>query len=269
MPKDLAIITGIARYEFKMLWRRRALIVLMLSMALILTAAPLLSSDLDSIANIADVDKDNVDTALSLTVALATWLPMATMLIFILPVVVADTIPLDNQYHVDELLNTTQLTPATYLAGKLLGVWVATLIGLAVIMVIVSATWVMQIGSFDFRMYLEIWMVNAVAVTILNGGLGVLLAVGQPNRRRAVLVVIGLFMMLIFVLSFDLGEAWTLGSPVRMSMMTYFIPTEDTETLVTTVFNREVMLSIAAGFIQLFIIWSIAWGWLKYQQNRA
>jgi hypothetical protein len=269
MPTEIAIITGIARYEFKMLWRRRALVVLMLSMALILVASPLLSSDLDAIANLANVEEDNVDLALSLTVALATWLPMAVMLVFILPVVMADTIPLDRQYHVDELLNTTRITPATYLAGKLLGVWTATLAGLAAIMLIVTAVWVVQVGDFDFDMYLEIWLVNATSITILNGSLGVLLAVGQPNRRRAVLVVIGLFMVLIFVLGFDFGAMWSLGSPVRTPMMTYFIPTEDTSTLVTTVFNRDVLLTIFIGFVQLLAIWLIAWGWLKYQQDHT
>ena len=267
MQNDLTIVMGIARYEFKRHWRRKALIVIMLSLTLIVGLSILLSSDLETLANFSDVEQQNVDKAVSLTVALVTWIPMSVLLIFVLPVAVADTIPLDTQYRVKDILFSTQLTPATYLAGKLMGLWLATLAGLSVVMVIITALWVWQIGTFDFSLYAEIWLINAVSITVLNGSLGVLLAVGQPNRRRAVVVVIGLFMTLTFILNFNFGELWTLGSPVRLPMMTYFIPQADQETLATTVFNREVMLTIAIGFIQLGMIWTIAWGWLKYRES--
>ncbi|MEQ8674278.1 MAG: hypothetical protein RLP44_11085 [Aggregatilineales bacterium] len=260
-------IWGMAKYEFKMHWRRRALLVLTLSMILILVAPIFLSGDLTNLTNVDGVSEENVEKALSLSVAIVTWFPLSSVLIFILPVALADTIPLDKQYNVDELLRTTPLTPAVYLWGKLIGTWLATLSSVFIVMIIATIAWISQVGKFDYVLYAEIWLVNAFSITILNGSLGVLLAVGQPNRRRAIVVVIGLFALLVFVLGFDFGEYWNLASPARMPMLTYFIPIEGQEELITTVFNRQVMLSILMGFVELLIIWLAAWGWLKYQDN--
>lgn len=262
---SLAQLSGMIRYEFKMHWRRRALLVVMLSITLIVLSA-LVFSGFEPLVDDPAFTQDEIDQALSLTVMLVTWLPMSVILIFILPVALADTIPLDRQHGVDELINSTPLTPATYLTGKLLGVWLATLAGLTAVMVIITVAWWVQVGGFDLRLYLEIWLVNALSITVMNGGLGVLLAVAQPNRRRAVIFVIGLFAVIVFVSSLDFGEFWTLANPVRLTMITYFIP-DDSQDMVAniTVFQRDIMMAVAAGLVQLAVLWGLAWGWLRYR----
>lgn len=269
MNMELAQIWGMAKYEFRMHWRRRALLVLTISLILIIVSPILLNGDFTKLVDTEGVAQENIDRALSVTVALVTWVPMSVVLIFVLPVAVADTIPLDKQHNVYELLETTPLTPAVYLWGKLIGLWLAVFAGLAVVMVIVTIAWFSKVTGFDYGLYAEIWFVNVVAITILNGSLGVLLAVGQPNRRRAVVVVIGLFIALMLVLSFNFGELWELGSPIRLPMLTYFIPSENQDELITTVFNRQVMLTIFVGAVELAFVWLAAWGWLKYQQDHA
>lgn len=143
------------------------------------------------------------------------WAPMAITLIFLLPLIAADSIPKDHQSGVTEIIRTTSLTYATYLIGKVLSVWVATFAGLAVIMVLSPLIWLLVFNIMNWENYLQMWLIGISSLVILNSTLAVLIATGQPTRRRAIITAFGVFFVLPFMLGFETHGLAAYLNPVR------------------------------------------------------
>src|SRR5262245_10313066 len=125
---------GLTVYEFRMHWRRRALLIISLALLLMLVVSMLILGDSMRQAN--GIDPELFRRVATATVLFSTWAPFGSSLAVVLPIMVADTIPLDRQYGVGELLDSFPLPYWVYLTGKLLGVWAAVLAGLGAIMVL-------------------------------------------------------------------------------------------------------------------------------------
>jgi hypothetical protein len=249
-------------YEFRMQWRRRSLVVLVIALAVMVVASILLMGNRNNQAL-------QARDAITFTVVFATWAPAGIALAFILPVLLADAIPLDNQYGVSELLNSLPLPQPIYLIGKVLGACAATLSGIGIVLFAAAVGWRWQLGAYDLRRYLEMCIVGAAAIVILNGGLAVLASAGFPSRRRAILLT-AIVPILFLGVSFNTASIWSYLSPIRGLIIMYFFssPSADIYVAPIQVNTPQVLLTIAVGFVELFVAWLLAWGWLRWQENR-
>ncbi|MDX1994599.1 MAG: hypothetical protein SF029_19610, partial [bacterium] len=254
-----------------------ALRVIVLSLILVTLGAMLAAGDFlntDSNAaglNIDQIDGATVKLAVTFTIVFSTWAGVGMVLAFILPLAVADTIPLDEQTGTRDLLDTTPLPLWVYLLGKTLGVWAAVGSGMLLVFGITTMAWGMRVGfdAFDYGPYLTLWGVGVVALIVLNGGFGVLVTATQPNRRRAVMVMLAVFLPLIFLtMPASRGEWLAYASPLRMPMLMYFFsgPTTLYEAPTQYIFS-DVALTIAVGVAQLLLLGGGMWAWLRLRQK--
>lgn len=271
-----AQLRAIAGYEFRMHWRRRALLVMILAFVVLTGASILIAGD--SLLKPENLDETRYQQVVSAYAIFTAWMPLGVGLALILPVMVADTIPLDRQYGVRDLLDSLPVSRAVYLGGKLVGMWAAVLAGLGIGLTFVALAWTLRVGVFDLSNYVEMALAGAASVAILNGGLGVLLAVGQPTRRRAILVVIGALALFIFVLP-TITNNWDLRlsfnsqilNPLRMPIINRYLFNVQAEAGLS-VENAALMVppemvrdTILAGLAELAIIWALAWSWLRWR----
>lgn len=188
----LARLIAMVRYEMLMSWRRGALrAVLLLTLALpqlmILLGyafGPLV--DEQTAANFAMWPE--AARIVGTNAAIMAHIPTLILVILFLPLMVAEIIPLDRQYRVRELIDTLPITPRIYLAGKLLSVWpgLAITMGLAALLGGVL-TWI-QNGPFHVGTLAAFWLTGLIPLALFSSYMGVMLAAGQPGRRRAILM---------------------------------------------------------------------------------
>lgn len=280
MQIALAQLRAMTWYEFKMHWRRKVLWIMMLAFMTITIVSLLIF--LGSIRDKGAEAEELVRPYVSAYAVLASWMPLSVGLALILPVMVADSIPLDRQYGVRDLLDSLPVSRAVYLTGKLLGTWAAVLAGLVVSFTISALVWLVSAGGFDLRPFLEMAIVGAGSLAIMNGGLGVLVAFGQPSRRRAVVLVIGLLAVMLLVLpafinNWDLRQTYgsQIMNPVRVPILNrYFfgIQVEAGLSLDNPTLNPPPALirdTILAGLAQVAAVWLLAWAWLRWRTGRA
>jgi hypothetical protein len=274
-------LLGMTRYEFKMHWRRRALLVTTLALGVCIGFMILIAGN-----DFRQVNLSNSSAAarqiITSGIILSIWAPIGVTLALLLPIMIADTIPLDRQTGVRELLNTLPLAPSTYLLGKLLGACAAVLAGMSILMVVSGLAWWLQVGPYDLGKYLEMWVVGVFSITVMNGGLGVLVAAGQPTRRRAISVVVGVMALFFFVLTFtpDPDSLTSLLSIIRLPIINYYIFSNTPSALAGQSVSglsgnnllpsvQTVALTIVAGIVELVIVGVVVWGWTRWRESRA
>ena len=116
----------------------------------------------------------------------------------------ADMIPKDRQTGVRELLDALPISRGIYLAGKLIGAWLALLSSLVIVGLVAPTFWFLRVGPFDLGPYLEMWLFGGVSLVIINTGISILLSVGQPTRRRAILLMVLIIVAIPLVTNLDL-----------------------------------------------------------------
>jgi len=253
-------IGAIARYEMLMHWRRRGLSITLLTTLVVLVVTILISRtqvDMEMV--------ENSQQAATLFIVIITWSP-CIVLGFLLPLALCDALPLDRQYHVDDLLNSAPLTPPIYLTGKLFGGILAGWSALLIAMVISGVVWLLLLGAYNLAIYAEMWLIGAGMLVILNGGLGILAAVGQSTQRRAIGFTLLAGLGFMYLLSLDrsgtLVEYFGLFRPHILK----FPNLEDTTLNLIT---PQTWLAFALGLVQLFLIWLGALGWLYWRERRT
>ena len=123
------------------------------------------------------------------TLKIATLLAMVTMLlIMMLLLMSAETIPLDKHYRVRELLNTLPVGHATYLGGKVLSVWFGLLVGIVLCALLYVPLAQARFGTFDMNAYVQLWGVMLLPSAIFSSGIAILAAAGVATRRASVLI---------------------------------------------------------------------------------
>jgi hypothetical protein len=123
------------------------------------------------------------------TLKIATLLGMVTQLLIIMLLLMsAETIPLDKHYHVRELLNTLPMGRATYLGGKVLGVWIGIFVGFLLCALLYVPIASARFGTFDMSAYVRLWGVMLLPAAIFSSGMAILGAAGVATRRASVLV---------------------------------------------------------------------------------
>ncbi|MBI5928532.1 MAG: ABC transporter permease subunit [Chloroflexi bacterium] len=270
MSTTLYQLRGMIWYELKMHWRRRALKVMMLALFVLIVITSLLQHTEDFEKNVYEPVKDETglsDAELNTWFTIfSTWFVGAATLGFILPIGIADTIPLDRQSGVSELFHSFPVTRGTYVLGKVMGVWAAVLWGNFVLMVITGVLWWFFLGSYQPLPYISMWVLGLGALTVLNGGLGVLLGATQPNRLRAVLLTIGVMFILPNFLGLDANtnatnSLWDFMSPLRWPIFAYYTRVNQSGAL------ADAIVTAVVGIGELIMIGIVMWCWLRWKEQ--
>jgi ABC-type transport system involved in multi-copper enzyme maturation permease subunit len=269
MVTQLLRIAAITRNEFRMQWRRRALLVITLAMLLVaLVPVLMLKSELVAGQELSSKAK-NISTG---GVVSFVFIPVGAVLAMVLPFVMADTIPKDQQLGVRELLDSTPLSPGAYLMGKILGSWLSVLSSLLAVILPVGIAWWWLIGEFDVT-YIEPWIAGMLPMMVINIGLAVLLTAGQPDSRRAIPIIVAFFVLLPALLGFDPGGDWRDAlSPLRPGLFFYYTDTlrpnpsqlsleAGTSSAQASLLSVEV--TILTGLAQLTLVWLVIWRWMR------
>lgn len=264
-------ILGMARYEAAMYWRRRGMRVVLASLLIILAATVFIllasTEQIETMLNLASANEELVNNT---TISFMTAPLLLTILIFILPVIGSDSIPLDQQEHTGELLDALPLSQAEYLAGKVGGLWLVMALGMLVVAIVHALLWRALIGEFDLPRYSEIWIAGLI-VMLLNGGLGVLLAALQPTRIRAALLVMGVLIVSIFVVAaLNQGTSETLLSyldPSRFTLLNYFLGHPYEASSFTRVTSSAMLGTLFIGLLELAVVFGGVWAWRRQQER--
>lgn len=260
-----AQLRGMIWYEFKMHWRRRALTVVMLAMLSMVLITLALSAS-QEFRNVMNSDSESLDvspeTLRTYMIVFMNWGYIAVVLALILPIVMADTIPLDRQLGAQELIESLPVTPEVYLTGKLIGAWAAMISAVLPIMVVSAAVFWGLHGAYDLGAYFAMWGVGALSLIILNGGMGVLLPAMQPTRRRAIVLMLGLVFILPIVLGANLDNPTSLIDYlllIRAPIITHYVS-----------INRGyegLVNAISIGLIELVLVWVGVWRWWLWRES--
>ncbi len=264
MVRHLALyqILAMARYEALMMWRRGSLRIIFAGLItlplLYLLAARdtfLTSIEVNAVPE-ASIYYLNTSMMILSTIAL-----LATPLVAI-PIILTEVIPFDRQYRVLDCLRALPLAHRTYLLGKVAGVWLGLTLAMALTCIVIGLAGLLLIGTFDLALWLTLWISGLLLFTLFAGTFSVLLAAGQPNRRRAVLV--GLITVAVMV-------AMYFRSPIGL----FYILVLSTEYAVAVSNRTPVPLppvmsldAIAVGAGILLILGLLAWGIMRGQENR-
>lgn len=258
---------GMAYYEALMYWRRRGMRVILLAMLLILFASVLILAgsrqQIEGMLNLTEQTAQRDELVNNSAITFLTGPALFALLIFILPVVCSDSIPLDQQQRTGELLDALPLSQVEYLAGKVGGLWLVMAAGMLIIAIIHGLLWRVAISSFDIVRYSEIW-IGALIIMLLNGGLGVLLAALQPTRVRAALMVMGLLILSIFVVAAlargeSSGTIFGYLDPARFALLQHFLQHPYEPNALARVTSLPVLGTFFVGILELAAVFGGIW----------
>lgn len=263
----MSAILAIAHYEMLMHWRRRGIKVLVISLILILTAAVLILGATDTTNTGGNLDQ-LVNQYIDLTIIFLTWPALASLLIFVVPILFSDSVPIDEQQHTRELIQSLPVTPVQYLIGKLIGLWYSLLIGLAVALIVNALAWRLSAGSYDGWRYLEFWLVGAL-VMMINTGIALLIGATQPTRSRAAVVFIGVLVLSILLLNPQDESLLAYLSPARFMILNHYIGQIEGANLVGLFASTKVVNSLLIGAAEVFVVGILTWAWLRWKEQKA
>jgi ABC-type transport system involved in multi-copper enzyme maturation permease subunit len=266
-------LSGLIRYEMVLQWRQRMLTGVLLS----LIALPLIMYVLFGQNNAAEVQRTwtiagSITTEAALNVTTRYAIMYAAMSIYliallVLPVVSADVIARDRQLGVREVLEGLPVTPGTYLAGKLLGWWAAAGSGLLVAMVIVGVGLWVLIGPYHLDQFAGMWIAFGWGIGLVNSGLSLLIASGQPTRHRAIIIAVVFAALCLFAnisLIGQSGALWNALSPGRHAISIHFIMEAWSDQITVQVSpTSDVIWSLIGGVIEVAVVWLVVWTWMR------
>ncbi len=269
----LAQLAAIIRYE--MLWQRRQR--LLVGVILSTIVLPLLVYVLFGQSNVEEIQRTWItsggiatEAALQVTTRYAvinSAMTLYMIALLILPVISADGIAKDKQHGVRELLDGLPLTTGTYLGGKVLGWWFSVATGLLIALVIVSAGWRVLIGPYHVDQFALAWITIGWGIGMVNSTLSMLLAAGQPTRRRAIIVgvifaAVCLFANISLIVESDV--LWHVLSPGRQAIsMHFFLEALRDQPSLPVATTQEVVWALIGGAIEVAALWVIVWAWMR------
>ncbi len=269
----VAQLTAMIRYELLLQRRQRLLVGVILSTI----ALPLLVYVLFGQSNVEEIQRTWItsggiatDTALQVTTRYAvTYSAMTLYMItlLILPVVSADVIAKDKQHGVRELLDGLPLTTGTYLSGKVLSWWVSVVIGLLIALIVVGAGLWILIGPYHLDQFALAWIAIGWGIGLVNSTLSLLLAAGQPTRRRAIIVGVVFAAICLFAnisLLVEPGVLWHVLSPGRQAIsLHFFLEAWRDQMSLPVATAQEVVWALIGGVIEVAALWAIVWAWMR------
>ncbi|MCP5100908.1 MAG: hypothetical protein GY943_35600 [Chloroflexi bacterium] len=195
MKLSLLQISGIVRYEIKRHWRRKGLAMAMIIwLVAIVWGTSLFNGPVFFQPSAALVARSPLiqHASTTLDILIAAGGISAGFAIFTLPVMVADTIPVDRNLGTPEWLYAAPLRQSTYLLGKLLGVWTAVFIGIAFIAIVSGIVHYATLGPYDIPSFAKMWLVSITLIALFVSGMATLLTAPFKSRRWAMFIGIAI-----------------------------------------------------------------------------
>jgi hypothetical protein len=186
----MAKLLGMLRYEMIMGWRRgSSRMILIVSMLMPIVGFLLFTSPtLDEQRLAASQMTQAVADRLNLSMALSDNVFLVPILMLLVPMLVAENIPLDRQYRMYEIVRALPLGAGTYLAGKVLSAVIPVLGAVGAAAAISLIIQMIRGGSVDYGIVARFWLGGIVVLALFAAISGVLMAATQPTRRRAILL---------------------------------------------------------------------------------
>jgi pimeloyl-ACP methyl ester carboxylesterase len=186
----MAQLWTIVRYEMLTSWRRGSLRAILISILLFPQLfhiiACLFGSMLDEALIASLADRPEVLLMAGTNATLVSNTTTIIMIILMLPLMVAEIIPLDRQHRVREVIDALPIAKGLYITGKLLSVWPVILIGLCISAVLNGlVSWILN-GPFQIETVALFWLTGLIPLALFGSQMGVMFAAGQPDRRRAI-----------------------------------------------------------------------------------
>lgn len=264
--------TAIARYEILLGIRRRSLIILLLlyitgivAFALIAkeSNASVASNAPDLVSEIVPVDAQVWQGTSMVSVSM-----MGSLALFCVAVtfLMNESIPLDRQFRVRELLDVMPMSRATYLGGKLLGTWVGALMIVVITFLVSWGVFTALFGRFDQGFFLLMWGVFALPVVLITSATTILLTSAAGSRRAALfhsLLVIPVIMIIYSLAATSLGIAGVLLNSTY-GVFTLLPPDADT----TAIVSQRTRDALPTLFGVPLISWLLAWGAQRLREAR-
>lgn len=200
------------------------------------------------------------------TLRLAFMIAIATqaLLIALMPML-AETIPLDKQVKVRELLDTTPLARALYLGGKVLGVWAGLIIGLLLVGVLFGLFCQWRYGSYDLLLYMRLWLAVVLPGALIASGFTIILNALTGSRRAAIVIGIVLIPLAVVMVS-------SISVSLFINMVQIFDPAASTAALpydtMMNYFVSEIVNGMALFALALAVVWVGMWGLLRWRQAK-
>jgi hypothetical protein len=302
MTRQIAQLGAMIKYELLMSWRRRSLIITLVFLLLSLVVftiswakEPLAAGDKEVLyvddtvtpATVTMYDQpsgetitipadDVILTAIphwlrntdlrqaNATLKIVSLLAIATQLMVIMLLLMnAETIPLDKHYRVRELLNTLPLGRAAYLGGKLLGVWIGLLVGLIICMILYIPVAQSQFGAFDISLYVRLWFAVLLPGAIFASGISVIGASGASTRRMAVLIGLALIPVGVFVFALIIVAIFTPLLNMGAAQFQGFTYETFANSLISNVAQTMLWANVA-----MLAFGVVAWGIMRFREGR-
>lgn len=172
-------VSGVMYYEMLIQWRRRGLWLILSLFAVTVIGLNAL------IANEPRLARMLPDLLARLNYVIV---PATIVMAVALPLVTCETIPNDAIHRVSDVIETTPMSAAVFLLGKLLSVWGGVLAGMLFNAVVLALWAQISGGGIDLWAYFVIWLLLILPVTLFSSGVGMLVAVNCRTRRSAILV---------------------------------------------------------------------------------
>ena len=270
---SISQLSGILRYEVLLQRRQRMVTVVLVSTVVL----PIVMYVLFGQSNAAEIQRTwiaaggiSTEAALQVTTRYAILYSTITLYLItllILPVVSADVIAKDRQHGVREVLDSLPLTTGTYLAGKVLS-WSATImIGMVAALVVIAAVLWLLIGPYHVRAFAAAWLAVGWGIGVVNSTISLLLAAGQPTRRRAIGVGVIFATLCLFanVALLTNTALWTnLLNPGRSALTLHY--------MLLSLTGRPVLIgptdqmanwSLIGGALEVAVVWVAVWAWMR------
>jgi hypothetical protein len=263
-------LTSIIRYELQMQWRRRGMLVMMVGLVAAFTLAGLVEKSLMAQVEYPEIPADLRQQVAQLQATFAilySWPVCLTLMMLALPLVASETIPKDRHYGVRELLDSLTLGRGIYLAGKVLSVWAAVLIGYVVVACLGGLIGWWLFGPYRVGAYLTMWGMDLIPAGCFAAGMGTLLAAGQPNRRRALLAGVAFAVYCIAMVITTSGTVWDAICLARPSAYLLYVFRDIAPGSTLRYPPLQIPLTLGLGAAQIALVWLIAWGYLRWKEN--
>ncbi|HSD85433.1 MAG TPA: hypothetical protein VLG46_16340, partial [Anaerolineae bacterium] len=155
----------------------------------------------------------------------------------------------------------------TYLGGKVLGWWASVAIGLLLALAVAGVGCWVLIGPYHVDQLVVAWITIGWGIGLVNSTLSLLLAAGQPTRRRAIMVsvifaAICLFANVAFLV--ETNVLWHILSPGRQAIsMHFFLDAWRDQMSLPVATAQEVIWALIGGAIEVVAAWVIMWAWIR------
>ncbi|MBN1122418.1 MAG: alpha/beta fold hydrolase [Anaerolineae bacterium] len=198
-------------------------------------------------------------------------IPTLILAILFLPFMVAEIVPLDRQYQVRELVDSLPVTSSTYLAGKLLSVWPGIAIMMVLAALLSGVLTQAQNGPIDSGTLVAFWLTGPIPLALFSTQMGVLLAAGQPNRRRAIPVALAAVIFNVAALFILPVTDFLMTAVLRMAFALEELADPYIQAALPdfpAAFSLNTLLRVAALIAVMAVVWAISVRSMRREDRR-